>query len=67
MVILTSSFVSASRMRLHEQTPETSFGAEVYHQTSLVIDTHACRIQCTWQKNYTKKTDSSKIDYISCE
>lgn len=50
---LTSSFYSASRMRLHKQAPETSLGAEVYHQTSLVIDTHAGRIQRTWQK-YTQ-------------
>lgn len=40
-------------MRLHKQAPETSLGAEVYHQTSLVIDTHAGRIQRTWQK-YTQ-------------
>lgn len=50
---LTSCFYSASRVRLHKQAPETSLGAEVYHQTSLVIDTHAGRIQRTWQK-YTQ-------------
>lgn len=41
-------------MRLHEQTPETSLGAEVHHQTSLFIDAHACWIQWTWQKKRHK-------------
>lgn len=40
-------------MRLHKQTPESSLGAEVYHQTSLLIDAHAGGIQRTWQK-YTQ-------------
>lgn len=47
---LTGSFYPASRMKVHKQAPETSFGAEVYHQASLVIDAHARWIQRTWQK-----------------
>ncbi len=46
---LTSSFYSASRVGLNKQAPETSLCAEIYNQTSLVIDTHAGRIQRTWQ------------------
>lgn len=52
--ILTSSLNPASRVRLHEQTPEPSLGAEVYHQASLVIDAHAGWIQGTWRKTHTK-------------
>lgn len=50
LITLTNFSYSASRMRLNEQAPETSLGAEVYHQASMVINTHAGRIQCTWQK-----------------
>lgn len=40
--LLTSS---ASRMGLHKQTPEASLGAEVDHQTPLLVDTHAGWVQ----------------------
>lgn len=49
-ISLTSFYYSASRVRLHKQAPETSLGAEVYHQTSLLIDTHAGWVQRTCQK-----------------
>lgn len=60
---LTSSFYSAPRMRLYKQAPETSLGAEVYHQTSLLIDAHAGRIQCTWKKQTNKKSTRQDIFY----
>lgn len=56
LISLTSSFYSASRIRLHKQAPETSLGVEVYHQTSLVVDTHAGWVQCTCQKISQKNT-----------
>lgn len=40
-------------MSLNEQAPETRLGAEVHHQASMVINTHAGWIQRTWQK-YTQ-------------
>lgn len=58
-VSLTSSFYAASRMRLHEQAPETSLGAEVDHQTSLLVDAHAGRIQRPWTKTHAIALDST--------
>lgn len=52
---LTSSLYSACRVRLYKQTPETGLGAEVYHQASLVIDTHAGWVKRTWRKIWQKK------------
>lgn len=59
-ISLTSSFYSACRIRLYEQAPETSLSAEVYHQTSLVIDTHAGWVQRTCQKILQKHTGSQR-------
>lgn len=52
---LTSSLYSACRVRLYKQTPETGLGAEIYHQASLVIDTHAGWVERTWRKIAPKK------------
>lgn len=37
----TRSFDSSSRVGLDKQTPETSLGSEIHHQSTLLIDTHA--------------------------
>lgn len=58
---LTGPFYPAYRMRVHKQAPETSLGAEVYHQAPLVIDAHACRIQRTWQKYIQAIKYSAKL------
>lgn len=49
-VSITGCFDSAWRMRLNKQTPEMSFRAEIHHQTSLLIDAHAGRIQRSYEK-----------------
>lgn len=65
-ISLTSSFYSASRIRLHKQAPETSLGAEVYHQTSLVIDTHAGWVQRTCQRISQKTHWITQKTFIFC-